>query len=276
MLVTRHAGLAAGRFVLPVSGLAVSLRQPTGAEDVLLADHGPASPALVLELIERLAQPEPETGWDGLSVTDIDTLVMRLRQMVVGGKVSASLTCGVESCGAQVEISFGIEAYLEHHRPRAGALKRHGWSVAPCVDAPGWFSLSESGVAEVKFRLPTLADQIAVAGLPDAAAAIAERCIGAARPSSRGLSRVETAMTAFGPPLSGPLHGACPDCGAPITVQFEARSYCLQELRDRARFVYDDIDTLAERYHWSERAILKLPYARRVMYAERARQARAG
>jgi hypothetical protein len=269
-------GLAAGRFVLPVSGLAVSLRQPTGAEDVLLADHAHAGPALVLALIELLAAPEPQTGWGGLSVTDIDTLVMRLRQMVVGGKISASLTCGVESCGAKVEISFGIEAYLTHHRPRAGTIKRHGWSAAPCADAPGWFALSESGGEAVKFRLPTLADQIAVAGLPDAPASIAERCLGAARPSSRVLSRVETAMTAFAPPLSGPLHGACPDCGAPITAQFEARSYCLQELRDRARFVYDDIDTLAERYHWSERAILKLPFMRRVMYAERARQARAG
>ena len=69
--------------------------------------------------------------------------------------------------------------------------------------------------------------------------------------------------------------GACPQCGAPITALFQARHYCLRELRDRARFVFDDIDVLAERYHWSERAILTLPLARRTQYAERARQALA-
>jgi hypothetical protein len=30
---------------------------------------------------------------------------------------------------------------------------------------------------------------------------------------------------------------------------------------------------LAQRYHWSERAILRMPNARRVSYAELARQA---
>jgi len=82
-------------------------------------------------------------------------------------------------------------------------------------------------------------------------------------------------MALLAPPLAGPIEGRCPDCGAAIAARFEARGYCLRELRDRARFVYDDIDTLAERYHWSEEAILMLPYARRVLYAERARQARA-
>ena len=37
--------------------------------------------------------------------------------------------------------------------------------------------------------------------------------------------------------------------------------------------VFDDIDVLAERYHWSERAILSLPLTRRTQYVERARQA---
>ena len=82
-------------------------------------------------------------------------------------------------------------------------------------------------------------------------------------------------MTALAPPLAGPLRGQCPHCGRFIEAWFEARLYCLQELRDRARFVHDDVDALAERYHWSERDILKLPQMRRAQYAERARQARS-
>ena len=71
------------------------------------------------------------------------------------------------------------------------------------------------------------------------------------------------------------MQGQCPHCGAAIMALFQPRQYCLRELRERARFVYDDIDALAERYHWTEPAILRLPAARRSQYVERARQARA-
>lgn len=267
----------AARFVLPVSGIAVSLRQPTGAEDLLLADQRCEDPALALALAEKLGRTEPQRDWSGLTITDIDTLIMRLRQAVVGDRVSASVTCGVADCGSRVELSFSIDAYLDHHRPGSSQPpRRRGWSVAPCADAPDWFALCGRDGEQARFRLPLLADQIAVAGLPDAVAALAARCIRPVGLSVRLQARVEAEMAALAPPLAGPLHGRCPDCGTPIAARFEARLYCLQELRDRARFVYDDIDTLAERYHWSERAILTLPYTRRANYAERARQAARG
>jgi hypothetical protein len=82
-------------------------------------------------------------------------------------------------------------------------------------------------------------------------------------------------MAWLAPAQAGPMQGQCPHCGSAITALFQPRQYCLRELRERARFVYDDIDALAERYHWSERAILRLPAARRTHYVERARQARA-
>ena len=44
------------------------------------------------------------------------------------------------------------------------------------------------------------------------------------------------------PALAGPLQGHCPDCGAAVDGPFDPRRYCLRELRDRARFVYDDVD----------------------------------
>ena len=77
-------------------------------------------------------------------------------------------------------------------------------------------------------------------------------------------------MTAMAPPLSSDLEGACPDCGTPITVAFEPRPYCLRELRDRARFLYADVDLLASRYHWAEDSILALPNRRRQAYVELA------
>ncbi len=78
-------------------------------------------------------------------------------------------------------------------------------------------------------------------------------------------------MEAMAPSLSGDLQGVCPECGASVTVHFEARWFCLRELRDRAAFLYQDVDLLARRYHWSEAEILSMPQGRRAAYAELAR-----
>jgi hypothetical protein len=265
------------RFRLPISGASVALRETTGVEDLLLAEHEPYDPKLALTLIQRLAKSvdsaHPELPWDALSITDVDVIIVRLRQMLFGDLIVAEITCSVPDCASRVDMSFGLEAYLAHHRPARRAARGRDWRVEASIDGPAWQSLRVGGTEVARFRLPTLADQVAVYSAPDAHAALASRCIShVAREGSRIQTRVEAAMAALAPPLAGPLHGACPDCGTAIPVRFEARLYCLQELRGRARFVYDDVDTLAERYHWSERAILALPHGRRSQYAERARR----
>ncbi len=259
-------------FTLPVSGLEVSLSQPTGAEDLLLADHSLGDPRLVLALVRRLAEAREPIDWAQLTVTDADTLILRLRQIVVGARISANVPC--IACSSRVEFSFGVEPYLEHHQPRRASRRDRAWTFAPLDGQPGWHGLERRGVEAAAFRLPTLADQIAAASARDPAATMAERCIRPGNIPGGVRTRCEMAMEQLAPVLAGPLQGQCPDCGAAIAARFEARQYCLQELRDRSRFVYDDIDVLAERYHWSERAILRLPHARRASYAERARQAR--
>ena len=264
------------RFVLPVSGIVVGLLHPTGAEDLLLADAQLADPVLAWALAERLGQTAAEIDWSGLTVTDIDSMILRLRQMVLGNQISANVHCQAAGCASRVEISFAIDAYLEHHLPRNKPKLGQGWSLALSNETPGWYQLLGRHDDQAQFRLPTLADQIAVAGLPNPALALAERCISDAGLNKRMQARVEMAMAELAPPLSGLMQGQCPDCRTPITVRFEARLFCLQELRNRARFVYDDVDTLALRYHWSEQEILNLTYVRRAAYAERARQVRQG
>jgi hypothetical protein len=259
------------RFALPVSGLTVGVRAPTGAEDVLLAEGTPGDPALALALIERLASSEAPTDWSALAVTDADTIFVRLRQFLLGDRIVADLDCANAACGRRVDVSFGLDAYLGHHRPKPA--RGRGWSAAPAAGESGWFMLDDKS-GKTRFRLPTLGDLIVVSGSPDPADQLARRCAPADPPGSAPPRALETAMRALAPALSGPIQGRCPDCGADFEVGFEARVYCLRELRDRARFVYDDVDVLAERYHWSEQAILALPNPRRQIYAERARQAR--
>jgi hypothetical protein len=258
-------------FVLPVSGVAIALRPLTGIEELLLAEGDIADPRLALSLAEHLGATNAITDWSDLTVTDIDVLIAHLRQALLGDRVVAELAC--THCGQMVDLSFGLRAYLRHHQPH----KPHGrgWTVARETPDSAWFLL-RAGTEESRFRLPTLADQIAVDRRPDAEAGLAARCLRPPSLSGRPRARVERAMEALAPSLAGPLQGQCPHCGTALTARFSTRLYCLQELRDRARFIHDDVDVLAERYHWSERAILTLPQGRRSLYAERARQARAG
>jgi hypothetical protein len=266
------AGLAVGSFGLPVSGAHIRLRPMTGEAELLLAERHPSDPALTLALLERLGEADPRLAWSALPVHDVDTLIVQLRQAQVGDRVVAEVTCGGVDCGQLVDLSFGLRAYLAHHRPRT--VRGRGLTVAPCAEVPGWHRLEVDGTEAARFRLPTLCDQIAVAGVSDQAAALAARCIRPDGLSARARRRVEAAMEAIAPPLAGSLLGLCPECGAAIETWFDARLYCLQDLCGRARYVFDDVDVLAERYHWSERAILRLPCERRGRYAERARLAR--
>lgn len=263
----------ATRFVLPVSGIAVALRHPTGADDVLLAEASVDDPALALTIANRLGCAAHPVDWSALTPGDLDVLIVRLRKALLGHRVLAEIQCSAAGCGKRIDMSFEIDDYLAHHRPHAAPWRGRGWSAEPTAGEPGWLHLRAQGFPIVEFRLPTVADQLAIFGRPDAKELLAQACIRPVDIPARLRARVEVAMEVMAPQLAGELQGRCPECAASVTARFVARHYCLQELRERARFVYDDIDTLAKRYHWSERAILRMPNARRIAYAELARGA---
>jgi hypothetical protein len=139
---------------------------------------------------------------------------------------------------------------------------------------PGWFRLTRRGGDQmpIEFRLPTAADEQAVSGRPDGAHELARRCLRPAEVPARLRRTADTAMEALAPILSGELAGRCPECGSAVRVHFDARGYCLRELRARAAGLFSEVDVLAERYHWSEQAIMAMPSARRARYAELARE----
>jgi hypothetical protein len=274
-LLTHRAGQdpSTARFMLPLSGRGIALRRLSGREDVLLAEGHVEDPALALALIERVARCPEQVDLGTLPVADADVLIVRLRQAMLGDQVCPETVCTAAGCGKKIDIPFRLSAYLAHHRAKSVPLRMRGLVVDRAADQAGWYHLAGPGTPELHFRLPSLSDLVAVWNAPDRTRALAERCLRPTPPAP--LRRLaERAMEALAPPLAGTLQGACPECGAQLNVVFEARLYCLQELSDRARFVYEDIDLLASRYHWSERAILDLPSERRNFYAERARQMR--
>jgi hypothetical protein len=274
MLTPPEVETELSRFRLPVSGRLVVLRHPRGAEDLLLleAARTPEGDAtLALSLVGRLAAAVdgPVLDWRCLSFTDVDVVVLRLRQAMVGDRVRADVACPAPACGRRIDIDFGIEQYLAHHAPEAPGNR----GVPEPADEPGWFYLTGSpGQERIRFRLPTAADQLAVIGSADAADEVARRCIRPTDIPDRLRQQVEATLEAMAPSLSSDLQGVCPECGAEVSMYFDARWFCLRELRNRAAFFYQDVDVLARRYHWTESEILAMPHVRRAAYVDLARQ----
>jgi hypothetical protein len=250
---------------LPVSDIEVFLRLPAGAEDLMLLEST-ADTYLALALVQRVAHPtDAPVEWPNLPVTDLDVLVLRLRQMVLGDLIQAEASCPVAGCGARIDVTFSLDAYLDHHQPRSAR------SAEP-ADEPGWFRLHDTSVV---FRLPTVADQLAVAGLSRPTPALVRRCIRPWDAGARLVRRVENAMEALAPSLAHELEGVCPECGTAVAVYFDPRQFCLQELRDQAAYIMEDTHLLAAHYHWPEEQILALPRQRRIQYVELVRQDRS-
>jgi hypothetical protein len=250
-------------FRLPVSGIVVRLRPTTGADELALLDAG-SDTAAAVELARRLTADGP-ADWLSVTPTDLDAFVMQVRRAMIGEHVRTDVACPAAGCGQRIDIAFRVTDYLASRTPE------------PPADAA--IPDKESGrfrLAEVVFRLVTVGDQLAVEGLADPAAALAQRCVQAEGPVADAVMRsIEAELERMAPNLAGPVSGRCPECGADVEALFDPRSYCLTELRGLARFVFRDVDAIARRYHWPEREVLELPSARRAIYAEFARRPNA-
>ncbi|MBN3753669.1 hypothetical protein G3N95_12025 [Paraburkholderia sp. Tr-20389] len=229
--------------------------------------------SVALRFIERLVNAGQGEQFDAAAIPfyDLEFLLFRVRQQLLGDRIATDTACQAPGCAARVDISFGIDDYLRHHRPLGQPWKSRTWEA---VEAElHWYRLMRraDGTELGLFRLPTARDLVELQHTRGASERLAERCI---RPRGRGHNErrvIEGAMHLIAPCLSGNLSGYCPACGAPISVLFEPRQYFLAELRERAQFVLEDVHLLAEHYHWSESEILAMPNRRRVAYAELAR-----
>lgn len=245
--------------LLPVSGTALAVREPTGEDEIYLVETSlPPLPAF-LGLARRVAESaagEP-LGWGDLPATDLDAAALEIRRAWLGDLVRTYVACPDAGCGERIDVSFSIAGYLRHHRPR-----RPRGVTQPTAD--GWFSLAG---ATARFRLPTVADLLVAASREGAAGLLAEQCIDAAE-ISRGLARrLDRALSALAPNLDGFLGGNCPACEHVVSVRFDPLTYTLIELRNVFSGIHLEVHALASAYGWPEEAILALPRSRRQRYA---------
>ena len=246
---------------LPVSGFGVTLLPPRGQEDIMLLEAPELDVSVALALLQRLAttsgQPLDPAA---LAVTDYEALLLGLHGATFGDRVNAALTCGTPHCSTQSEISFGIAEFIAHNAPR----RPHG--VTDSVKR-GWFRL-QGDEESLEYRLPTAGDLAATAGEPEPEDAVLSRCVEGPPPRGPLRRRLEKAMEAQAPALSGPMRGRCPGCGATLDFFFDVQAFVLRALLDQAGFTYRDTHLLALHYHWPEGEILSMPRNRRMHYAE--------
>jgi hypothetical protein len=243
---------------LPVSGLEVAVRPPDGSDELIVREMNGSPVAKAIALAARLTDPEDIAG---LSVTDFELLLLAIRAETQGQDMVLGLSC--PACGARVEISFLISDYVD-----SPALS-HPANVSPDPARPGWYRLGER-----RFRLPTAADQAAVAGRPDAVKALAGRCLDPARLPAKERARIERAMAAMAPEVSRPVAGQCPECGKTVEAPLHVARLVVAELVRDAAGLHEEVDLIAQAYHWPEAEILALPRTRRRAYAERIRARR--
>jgi hypothetical protein len=245
---------------LPASGARIALRDPGGADELLLHESRTHPIETALALLARLGGDQ--AAWPDLVVTDFEHLLLALRAARFGPRMALGFAC--PHCRARVEVSFGVADLQYSANPRKPA------GVVPDAARPGWYRAGEA-----RFRLPTAADLAAAAAARDPASVLAERCLDASARGKPQRARVERLMGQMAPELSRLIAAACPDCGVAVEVALSVPQVVIAELRREAAQLYAEVDLIAGAYHWPEAEILALPQPRRRAYAERIRRTQA-
>jgi hypothetical protein len=251
------------------------IRPLTGHEEELLAGGGvEVVAATVTALLARCVVTlgggavTAETVRD-LSVGDREALLLHLRRATLGDRLDCVAGCPDPTCGERLDLTLSVGELL----------------VTPDPTAAAWYEESFSapdGEIRVRFRVPTGADQEAVADLaaadPRAAAgAILDRCIagvhrpdGAAVPLPDGVGdALAGRMAELDPQAEIRLRFDCAACGRPVDILFDTAAFFLAEVAATAERLVDEVHAIAWHYHWSEGDILDLPRNRRRRYLDR-------
>ena len=244
--------------MLPVSAVALAVREPTGADEIFMLETPLAPLPAILELARRVAGTVTgaPVDWASLPATDLDAAALVLRREWIGDVIRTDTSCPGLSCRERIDVSFAIGDYLRHHRPRRPR------NVTGHADA-GWFTLAGTSV---RFRLPTVADLLAASG-DQPADELFSRCVDAPGLSPALARRLDRALSALAPNLDDLLGGSCPDCGQQVMMRFDPLAYTVAELRQAFSGIHLEAHELAAAYGWPEAAILALPRSRRRRYA---------
>lgn len=245
-----------------------AFRPLTGAVELALAEAaGARSPmparvtaALVATLEQVGGEPPLPATVAGLSVADRQFLMGRLAVGLGLEERWFSTDCG--RCGERFD-------FLVDYRDLPVKEAGEGY---PFADV-------ETTLGPCRFRVPTGADQLAVAGMSDddALRCLVDLCL-VNRLGDRlhpftpdDLLRIESALEEVAPEVAVSVQASCPACGAPHLIDVDPY---VAISRGSGGDLFQEIHILAATYHWSEGEILALPLERRRRYLELIDRAR--
>ena len=245
--------------MLPVSGIELVVREPTGHDELYVAETALSPVPALLGLAASVARTPAgaEVDWAGLPATDLDATALTIRRAWLGDMISTDARCQQPNCGERIDVAFGITDYLRYHSPRRPRGARETGDL-------GWFALTGT---RVRFRIPTIGDLIAAQDQQEPDVALASLCVEPADVPRAVARRLDRAMSALAPSLADLVGGGCPACGRPVALRFDPVGYTLADLRNAFAGLHWQTHAIAAAYGWPEDAILALPRRRRVRYA---------
>lgn len=283
-----------GIFVLPggyvdengVAHFEVELAPVTGNEEEFLATLPTGATAakavtgLLVKSLKRVGSLE-EIGSSlvrDLLVGDRDFLMIKLREMTLGNRIDAIVHCFNLECRKPMDvILYTDELQFERKAVSSRFFNMELSSGATMQDVHGEFHRL------VNFRLPTGADQEAIASLFRMDETQAENClfsrcitrVGKCKDIDKSLvamlppqamQEIEEEMARLAPPVEIVLEGVCPECGEQFLAPLDFISFFFSEMRTNLRQLEREVHLLALHYHWSEKDILSLSRRKRHRY----------
>ncbi|MGA2009428.1 MAG: hypothetical protein ABSH51_02675 [Solirubrobacteraceae bacterium] len=242
---------------LPVSGVALHLREPTGDDELIALEQGPLAAATMLALAQRLGRDDAgrPIEWAQLPAVDLAAGALLIRRAWLGERIRTETICPTPGCAEPIDVSFRISDYLAHHR----SAQVRGLEATD----DGWYAVRGGSIA---FRVPTIDDVVTAQVEHRDGDWLGGRCLRPASAPPADRRRAERMLERVAPRLDGPITGHCPACDASVELHFDPIGYVVSELRDVSAGLYADVHELAFAYRWSEAAILGLSRGRRHSY----------
>ena len=246
------------------------LRQLTGADHIFLMEQGrellPAH--WITETLARCiselgpirgSTDELKEAIRSLTVGDREALLLQLRRFTSGDRLNCVLSCPRPKCQEKLEFEITISDLLRSDE--AEARPEHELTV-----------FGEDGrTILVKFRLPSGADQEAVASLgltdiADGAETLLRRCVLSVSQDGKFIDEIPASLTQqlpsrmaeLDPHAEITLTANCETCGGSFSFVFDTAGYLIQELQNESERLYREVHLLAFHYHWSLTEILSL------------------
>jgi hypothetical protein len=252
------------------------LRPLVGRDEEFLLQHGRAlSPAarttaVLARCLSRLgpvSRITPDIA-RSLTVGDREALLLQLRRLTLGEKMSCLLKC--PACAEKLDLELDISELL---------LAPYG----QVADVHETSAFADGLSYRVRFRLPNGADLEAaaavIASTPESAAELVlRRCVQELIDANSGetvqgmpagvVDALSERMAELDPQAEILFDLRCPVCGESFGTSFDIGDYFFREICGREVELNREIHLLAFHYHWSEREILRLSRRTRLLYLD--------